>query len=188
MPAPVEGRYLAYAATTSDQNFEVKGRSLGLAALLGSEEEAKAFVGGPLLLARLSPMDYHRFHYPDEGMTLKQVTISGKLNSVSPFAFQQKPKIYLENERRVSILETKHFGRLAYIEVGALCVGKIVQTHDPRLPFSRGEEKGYFQFGGSTVIVLGQPGTWVPDPDLLSQTDIGRETLVRLGSQVGRVE
>jgi phosphatidylserine decarboxylase len=184
LPAFSEARYFAYDRITADQKFPVKGKFLSAESLIANPEEAKAFVGGPLLLARLCPTDYHRYHYPDDGKTLKAYTVPGKLHSVNPIALKYRPEIFITNERRVSILETQNFGRLAYIEVGALCVGKIVQTHSESSPFRRGDEKGYFLFGGSTVIVLGEPGRWVPDSDLIEQTLQGRETLVKLGERV----
>ncbi len=184
LPAFVEGRYFAYESIKEDQAFPVKDRTLPVGALLGNDEKARPFLNGPLLLARLSPVDYHRFHFPDEGKILETYAIHGKLHSVSPLAIREEKNIYLENERRVTILETTNFGKLAYIEVGALCVGKIIQTHDTAALFLRGDEKGYFLFGGSTVIVLGQPGLWKPDLDLLQQTAEGRETLIKLGTRV----
>jgi phosphatidylserine decarboxylase len=92
-------------------------------------------------------------------------------------------EIFFSNERQVTLLDTKHFGRIAYVEVGALLVGKIVQSH-LRPDFSRGDEKGYFLFGGSTVIVLGEPGAWKPSADLLQRTREKQETLVLLGESV----
>jgi phosphatidylserine decarboxylase len=178
-----EARYFAYEKIASEQKFPVKGKSLSASGLMGDEEKAKPFVGGPLLLARLCPTDYHRFHFPDDGRVLETYSIHGQLHSVNPAALKYKEEIFITNERQVSILETKNFGKLAYIEVGALCVGKIVQTY--RSPeFKRGDEKGYFLFGGSTVIVLGEPGKWTPDADLVNNTQRGMETLVRLGESV----
>ena len=187
LPAFAEARYLAFEKVRDEQTFPVKGRGLSAEFLLGSADKAKPFIGGPLLLARLCPVDYHRFHYPDEGETLDQYSISGALHSVNPLALRHKYDIFITNERQVSLLRTPHFGLLAYIEVGALCVGKIVQTHSSE-KFSRGEEKGYFLFGGSTVIVMGEPGAWVPDSDILQQTAQGRETLVRLGDRVAEAK
>lgn len=109
----------------------------------------------------------------------------GKLHSVNPLALRRKADLFLHNERQISLLNTDHFGRLAYVEVGALCVGKIVQTFGSSL-FQRGEEKGYFLFGASTVIVYGEPGAWRPSEDLLQQSAQGRETLVELGSPVAK--
>jgi len=185
MPAPAEARYFAYAESASTSRFPIKGAQLSPSALLDDEEWAQPFLGGPVLLARLCPVDYHRFHYPDTGRTLKSRRLHGKLHSVNPTALAYRDDILLTNERQVSILETENFGKLAYVEVGALCVGRIVQTHPAQntaeAQFERGDEKGYFLFGGSTIVILGEPGAWAPDSDLLENTHRGLETLVKLG-------
>jgi phosphatidylserine decarboxylase len=186
MPAFAEARYFAWDKITEDQTFPVKGRFMTPAALLGDAELAREFFNGPLLLARLCPVDYHRFHYPDGGRTLKHYRVAGKLHSVNPLALKYKGEILSTNERYVSILETRNFGKLAYIEVGAMMVGRIVQTHPWDKPFERGDEKGYFLFGGSTVIVLGQEGAWRPDTDLLEQTTRHHETYVKLGDAIAK--
>lgn len=186
MPAFAEARYLAYERVDPGQTFPVKGAELSPAALLGSEARARRFAGGSLLIARLCPVDYHRFHYPDDGLTLEHYLIPGAFHSVNPLALRYRGEIFSTNERQATILETRHFGKLAYIEVGAMCVGRIVQTHPPAEPFARGDEKGYFLFGASTVIVLGEAGAWKPDEDLMQQTARHRESLVRLGEGVAR--
>ena len=186
MPAFAEARYFAYSAIGPLEKFPVKGIALSIDALLGSSAKARPFMGGPLLLARLCPTDYHRFHFPDAGTVIDAYRIPGKLHSVNPLALHFKNDIFLTNERFVTVLQTQNFGRLAYIEVGATCVGRIIHTHSDG-PFSRGEEKGYFLFGGSTVILVGEPGRWLPSSDLLEQTWVGVETLVRLGDVVGSV-
>lgn len=185
MPAFAEARYLGFEKITPNQTFPVKGEALSPVSLLGSQSAAAPFIGGSILIARLCPTDYHRFHYPDTGQTLEHYRLHGKLHSVNPVALKYKSEIFATNERQVSILTTRDFGRLAYIEVGAICVGKIVQTHSPHYPFFRGHEKGYFLFGASTVIVLGEAGKWKPDADILTQSARGRETLVRLGQGIG---
>ncbi len=184
MGAFAEARYFAFEKVTRDQKFPIKGTALSADVLLGSAERAAPFIGGPVLLARLCPVDYHRFHYPDGGVTQASYRLGGKLHSVNPMALAYRPEILCTNERHVSILDTHQFGKLAYVEVGALCVGKIIQTHPPDMPFKRGDEKGMFLFGGSTVVVLGQPGVWQPDSDLLEQSAQGRETLVKLGQRI----
>jgi phosphatidylserine decarboxylase len=184
MAAFAEARYLAYEKISLEQTYPVKGADLQPAALLGREDIARPFEGGPLLIARLCPLDYHRFHYPDSGRTWDSYRIHGKLHSVNPVALKYRSDIFFTNERQVSLLDTVHFGRIAYIEVGAMAVGRIVQTHvQPQ--FERGDEKGYFLFGGSTVIVMGEAGAWKPAHDLLAQTAQNRETLVRLGDVIG---
>lgn len=183
MPAFAEARYLAWTAIEDGQTFPVKGRDLSATALLGSDALAREFTGGPLLLARLCPVDYHRFHFPDDGQVVDSHRVHGAFHSVNPLALAARSDVLATNERHVTLLDTSQFGKLAYVEVGAMCVGRIVQSHTSPT-FRRGDEKGYFLFGGSTVVVLGQPGAWVPDAELLDQTGRRRETLVRLGERV----
>ncbi len=180
-PAFAEGRYLVFPEISLEQTFPVKGKYLQASDLLGDDLRAKDFEGGSLVIARLCPTDYHRFHFPDEGEILEQYTISGKYHSVNPYALRKQNDVFIANERQISILKTKTFGKLAYIEVGALMVGKIVQTHSIDAPFKRGDEKGYFLFGGSTVILLTPPGALQFEPSILEQTGERRETLLRLG-------
>lgn len=188
MGAFAEARYFAYEKSSQLQSIPVKGLNLKPKQLLDELPEAGRFHGGPILLARLCPVDYHRFHFPDSGKFKSILSASGKLHSVNPLALHRDPELFLHNERMISVLETKSFGLLAYVEVGALCVGKIVQSKKPGETFERGEEKGLFLFGGSTVIVMGEPGRWIPLPILLNQTALGRETLVQLGSAVAKTK
>ncbi len=183
-PAFVEARYLAYDQSCDLQSFPIKGHCLSRAELLGHSHKAQAFQKGPVFIARLCPTDYHRFHFPDSGTVIEQYSLNGKLHSVNPIALRYRQDILMINERQVSLLQTKNFGTLAYIEVGALCVGKIVQTSLRRSSYLRGDEKGYFLFGASTVIVLGEPGIWKPDGDLIQNTLLGIETKVCLGEAI----
>ncbi len=185
LPAFAEARYVGFAAINNEQLYPVKGHFLRAKDLLGSEKHAGTFDGGPLLIARLCPVDYHRYHYPDGGKVLDHFRVGGVYDSVNPLALKYKNQIFIENERYVSILETENFGKLAYIEVGALCVGKIVQSHLWSAPFKRGDEKGYFLFGGSTVILLGEKGKWEPSRDIIENTEKGIETYLHLGQEVG---
>jgi phosphatidylserine decarboxylase len=187
MPAFSEARYFAWSEIQKDQTFPVKGNDLSAEQLLENEKWSSVFEGGPLMIARLCPVDYHRFHYPDSGKVIDHWNIPGAYHSVNPLALQFKSDIFCTNERMVSILETKNFGRLAYIEVGATCVGKIIQSHSWDKPFERGEEKGYFLFGGSTVILLGEKGLWSPSEDILKRTQEKIETWVPLGEEVAHL-
>ena len=114
------------------------------------------------------------------GAFSRAIALTVLYHSVNPVALKSKSDVLATNERHITILDTKNFGKLAYVEVGAMCVGRIVLTHTEG-EFLRGDEKGYFLFGGSTVVVLGQRGVWQPDAELLEQTSRKRETLVRLG-------
>jgi len=184
MGAFAEARYFGHESMSDDLTIPVKGSMLRAVDLIGDAGLAQTFIGGPLMIARLCPVDYHRYHYPDAGNTLQAFTIPGDLHSVNPLALQYRQDIFIKNERRVSILETEHFGKLAYIEVGATCVGKIVQSFDESNPFKKGDEKGYFLFGGSTVVLCGEKGKWAPSEDMLTNTKAGIETYIQLGDVV----
>lgn len=184
MPAFSEARYFGHEHINNDVTIPVKGTLLKARDLLGGSTWSDTFDGGPLLIARLCPVDYHRYHYPLAGSTLDRFQIAGQFHSVNPVALKSKPDILIVNERRASILETEKFGKLAYIEVGAAMVGKIIQSHDENTPHAKGDEKGYFLFGGSTVILLGEKGKWSPSEDIVNNTQNGIETYLHLGDEV----
>jgi phosphatidylserine decarboxylase len=187
MGAFVEARYFGWDAIEPTQQFPIKAHSLSAEQILGCSELARPFVGGPVLVARLAPVDYHRIHYPDAGNTLESDRIGGRLWTINWRALQNKPDILFRNERHVQILETRVFGRLGFVEIGAMTVGRITQTHPNGKPFRRGDEKGYFSFGGSAVVVFGCAGAWRPSADILRQTPEGIETFVRLGEPVAEL-
>jgi phosphatidylserine decarboxylase len=182
-PAPCDARYFAYETLNDQVSVPVKGALFQAAALIGDNEWTAHFEDGPGFIARLCPVDYHRYHYPDDGTVLASWRIPGALHSVNPWALAERGDIFMINERQVTILETARFGKLAYVEVGATCVGKIVQTHFGE-SFSRGEEKGMFLFGGSTVIVIGEKGRWQIDPAMVERTREGRETYLKMGAKL----
>lgn len=184
LSAFAEGRYSLFDRVDAAGTYPVKGTDLTPERILGGAGVAERFHDGPLAIARLCPTDYHRFHFPDDGRVLSVQREAGRLHSVHPVALATRSEIFATNERRVSILESRHFGALAYVEVGAMNVGRIIQTHPSDHPFRRGDEKGYFLFGGSSVLLFGEPGRWRPDEDLLERTRRGQETLVRLGDRI----
>lgn len=188
--AGAEARYLVFEHLRSRQKFPVKGIEIDLAELLGDASLSSKFEGGSLLLARLCPVDYHRFHFPFSGKLVLHRRLKGRYHSVNPVAIAVAPRVFLENERQVSLLEHPHFGACAMIEVGALGVGKIVQSawsEGTPLPFQfeMGQEKGYFLFGGSTVIWLVEKGKIRLSEDLLKNSAEGLETWVPLGQPLG---
>jgi phosphatidylserine decarboxylase len=184
-PAPCDARYFAYDSLDDAVSIPVKGSFFKASALLNHPKWNAVFDKGPGFIARLCPVDYHRFHFPDSGRVLDSWRIPGALHSVNPWALAFRQDIFMINERHVTILETEHFGMLAYVEVGATCVGKIQQTHH-ETTFARGDEKGMFLFGGSTVIVLGERGRWSPDERILTHTKDGVEAYLKMGQAVGR--
>lgn len=171
----------AFAAT----GISYKG--LGAEQLLGSLDRARPYEGGPVILARLAPVDYHHLHYPDDGTTIDHQRLGKRLWTVNANALRNQPDILFRNERVVHILETRNFGRLGFVEIGALSVGRIVQKHSIEKPFTRGAEKSVFRFGGSAVVLFGERGAWQPSEDLLQKTSEGVNTFVRLGDEIASV-
>lgn len=146
-------------------------------------EDTDRFDGGYAFVFRLSVEDYHRYAFPDGGKLTKHTYIKGTFHTVNPIALEALP-VFHRNCREVSLLKTEHFGTVAYVEVGAMLVGRICNHR--KTVFARGEEKGYFAYGGSTVVLLTEKGVVTPDKDLLENSRKGIETYVRTGETVGR--
>lgn len=180
--APCDSKLTVYDIRP-DSRFRVKGTEYTLEGLLQSKELAETFLGGTLLLFRLTVGDYHRYTYIDSGFVTGSTRISGVFHTVNPAAASRCP-IYRENTREYSLLESLRFGTVLQMEVGAAMVGRIVNAPGSR-NVRRGEEKGRFEFGGSTVIVLLQKGRAILDADLLRNTAQDAETVVRLGERIG---
>lgn len=180
--APCDSKLTVYDIRP-DSRFRVKGTEYTLEGLLQSKELAETFLGGTLLLFRLTVGDYHRYAYIDSGFVTGSTRISGVFHTVNPAAASRCP-IYRENTREYSLLESQQFGTVLQMEVGAAMVGRIVNAPGSR-NVRRGEEKGRFEFGGSTVIVLLQKGRAILDADLPRNTAQDAETVVRLGERIG---
>lgn len=180
--APCDSKLTVYDIRP-DSRFRVKGTEYTLEGLLQSKELAETFLGGTLLLFRLTVGDYHRYTYIDSGFVTGSTRIPGVFHTVNPAAASRCP-IYRENTREYSLLESLRFGTVLQMEVGAAMVGRIVNAPGSR-NVRRGEEKGRFEFGGSTVIVLLQKGRAILDTDLLRNTAQDAETVVRLGERIG---
>ncbi len=189
--APAEARYLITEKITASAYLpaSVKGDTkLSLKRLLGERKDLfSLFSGGTLVVARLCPVDYHRFHFFDDGEVIQSQRIEGALHSVNPIAMVKRPTIFEDNEREMTLLQTKSFGKVLYIEVGALCVGRIHQSYRKKNSrhFSRGQEKGYFTFGASTVLLLFAPGALTVDSDVLEHSQKGMEVFLKLGEAFG---
>ena len=168
---------------TADGHFTLKHTPYTVASLLKNETLAADYTGGLALIFRLTVDDYHRYCYVCDGTKTENTRIPGVLHTVNPIANDHFP-IDKENSREYSILRTDAFGDIAMIEVGALLVGKIVNHHG-EAQVLRGEEKGYFQFGGSTVVLLLKKDTVEIDPDILENSRQGVETVVKLGEKIG---
>ena len=168
---------------TKDCRFRLKQTEYSLESLLQDPALAQRFLGGYALIFRLTVDDYHRYCYIADGIREDFRRIPGILHTVNPIANEHFP-VYKENAREFTVLHTDAFGDAAVMEVGALLVGKIV-NHPGGTAVRRGQEKGYFRFGGSTVVVLLQAGAAEIDPDILENSQTETETVVRMGEKIG---
>lgn len=182
--SPCDARLTVYPIHENGK-FEIKNTEYTLEQLLRDRKLAKRYEGGTLFLFRLSVDDYHRYLFVDDGVCSTERRIEGVLHTVNPAANDFCP-IYKENTRTYTLLQSANFGTLLQMEVGAMMVGKIVNENaGAARRVQRGEEKGYFAFGGSTVIVLAQKGSAVPEKRIWNYSRLGIETRVRQGETVG---
>lgn len=184
--SPGDGRLFAYENISINKLIQVKGIHYSLSELIKDNEIAKEYEGGVCLVLRLCPTDYHRFHFVDDGVPMESNFLDGNYYSVNPVALERIPKLYCQNKREWSLFRSDNFGDIIHIEVGATCVGTIIQTYTPNKNVKKGQEKGYFKFGGSTTILLFKRNTIKIDEDILDQTNLGFECKVLMGEEIGR--
>ncbi len=179
--APADSKLTVYDIG-EDSVYKIKGCDYSLVQMLGGDFDlAKEFFGGKCFIYRLTVDNYHRYCYPDSGKELFHRFIPGVLHTVNPIA-TARHDVYGKNCRELTLLQTEGFGRVAFIEVGAMMVGRINNRH-PEEGFARGDEKGYFSFGGSTIIVLYRKDTVIPDGDIALNSQTETETAVLLGEK-----
>ncbi len=181
--SPADSRLLCLDIDES-LRFNIKNSYYSLPSFLCDESLADEFLGGKLLIFRLCVDDYHRYCFFDDGEILSTKFISGKLHTVQPIALE-KDNFFKENCREICVMQTKNFGKAVMVEIGALMVGKIV-NHSHTGAFCKGQEKGYFQFGGSTVCVLLQKDAVSIDKEIIDNTKQGLESRVLFGETIGR--
>ncbi|WP_163195047.1 phosphatidylserine decarboxylase [Clostridium thermarum] len=180
-----DGRLTVYDNIDLDNLVQVKGLTYSFKELLGTSELYDTFDKGICMILRLCPTDYHRFHFVDSGTCSHTKRLKGSYYSVNPVALNKKEKLFCENKREWSVFKSDNFGDILYLEVGATFVGSIIQTYEPGVRVSKGDEKGYFKFGGSTVIMFLQKDKIKIDEDILQQSKLGFETKVNFGEKIG---
>ncbi|KAI7816703.1 phosphatidylserine decarboxylase-domain-containing protein [Gamsiella multidivaricata] len=178
-------RMTCFQTISDAQKFWIKGRQFTIAKMLADEELAKKYVGGSLAIFRLAPQDYHRYHIPVKGVLSESREIVGEYYTVNPMAIRSQLDVYGENKRTISTIESKEFGTVAYVAIGAMMVGSIILTTKGGQAVERMDEHGYFAFGGSTVVVLFEPNSIHFDEDLLRSSKEQIEMLVKVGMRVG---
>lgn len=183
---PADGRHLCIPDLSKSDGLFVKGQMFDLETLLADRELAQRYSHGSLLLSRLCPVDYHRFHFPASGQAGPTRLINGPLYSVNPIALRQNIQILATNKRTISVMKTENLGDVLLLEIGATCVGSIRQTYESGHDAVKGNEKGYFRFGGSSTITIFEPGRIEFDQDLVENSAEQRELYARMGDHLGR--
>lgn len=184
--SPGDGRMRVWDNVDMNKLVQVKGYHYSLKDLLGEEQLASKYQGGICIILRLAPVDYHRFHFIDSGVCTETQKIKGYYYSVNPIALNTITEVFCRNKREYSVLKSHNFGGILFMEVGATSVGTIVQTYKPGENINRGDEKGYFKFGGSTIILFLEKDRAVIDDEILKQTEMGYETKILAGEIIGR--
>lgn len=184
--SPGDGRLLAFQKVSDVNSFFVKGREFTLAEFLADAELAKRHEHDAMIILRLAPNDYHRYHFPWEGIAASSKQIKGSYFSVSPHAIRNNfTKVFCENKREYCLLQTKEKGEIVIAPVGATMVGSIFSTYPANGKVLKGSEMGYFAFGGSTVVLFVDNQKLTIDSDLLENTGNGLETYVKMGERIG---
>jgi len=184
--SPADGKLLAFEQVDAVNNFFIKGEDFTLKKFLQNDALANKYQAGSMLIVRLAPNDYHRFHFPYAGKASQTNKISGYLYSVSPYALVENfTKVFCSNKREWVQLSTEDKGDVLICPVGATMVGSIIETFEPESMVERGDEMGYFAFGGSSLVVLIEKGKLKIDDDLLENTLNNKETAVKFGEKIG---
>lgn len=183
--SPADGKILVFNNLKETTKFFLKGDEFTIEEFLMDKDEAKKFHDGIIVIIRLAPVDYHRFHFPAAGEIGESKLIDGYYYSVSPYAIKKNFRVYCENKREVSILKTENFGDIVLSEIGATMVGGIKQTYK-KGTVKKGDEKGYFFFGGSSCVLLFEKDRVQFDEDILENSKKGLETKVYMGERIGK--
>lgn len=180
--SPCDGKVLAYTIN-DDLTLKIKGSYYSVDTLV-NESIMDEYRGGTALVFRLSTDNYHRYCYIDSGTKGKNYHIKGVFHTVQPISLKNY-NFFKTNSREYTILNTNNFDKVIQVEVGALMVGRIKNNHE-EYEYKKGEEKGYFEFGGSTIVLLFKKGVITLDNDILENSKENIETIVKYGEKIGK--
>lgn len=186
--SPADCRSVVFNKLQEAQSIWVKGREFSIERLFGNAypELAKKYSnGGALGIFRLAPQDYHRFHIPVDGIMGEPKLIEGEYYTVNPMAIRSALDVYGENIRVLVPIDSDAHGKVMVVCVGAMMVGSTIITRKAGERVSRAEELGYFKFGGSTILLLFEPGVMKFDDDMVDNSKSALETLIRVGMSIG---
>ncbi len=182
---PADGRHLGFDRAAAVSGVFVKGQRFDLETLLGDRALAARYGGGAIVFSRLCPVDYHRFHFPVAGTPSSARAVRGVLSPVNVLALRRRIEILWTNRRWITQVQSEHLGIVLVVEIGATNVGSTVQTFSAGAPAAKGGEKGYFQFGGSAMVTLFEPGRVKLADDLIAHSGQQRELYAHMGDRLG---
>ena len=180
--SPADSKLMLYKIK-EDMTIQIKQSIYTIEELIDDQINLEQFKNGNCLIFRLSMDDYHRYCYIDDGKIERIKRIKGKLHTVS--SISNNHKVYSQNTRICNYMRTDNFGEIIFIEVGALLVGKIRNHNKDK--FLKGEEKGYFELGGSTIVILTNDRIKI-DNDIIDCSNKGIETKVNYGERIGELK
>lgn len=184
---PADGRHLGFQNISKINGIFTKGQSFDLKTFLGDESLAKRYEQGVLVCSRLCPVDYHRFHFPVAGTPTQPTLINGSLFSVNPYALRREVSYLWQNKRQRVSMDAGPFGLVTIVAVGATNVGTIVETYPANSAVSKGQEKGYFRFGGSFLATFFEPNRIKLEDDLVAAGESQQELYAKMGSRLGQL-
>jgi phosphatidylserine decarboxylase len=184
---PADGRHLGFPDAGAVKGIFAKGQTFDIPALVADRALGERYARGTVVCSRLCPVDYHRFHFPVAGTPGAPTLTNGPLYSVNPFALRRHVNYLWENKRQRVSVDAGPFGLVTMVSVGATNVGSIVETYAPGRPVAKGDEKGYFRFGGSFVATLFEPGRIQLEADLIEAGETATELYAKMGSPLGRL-
>jgi phosphatidylserine decarboxylase len=184
--SPADCRLNVFETIDCATEIWIKGKNFNLQNLLLDDNLVSVFNGGSLVISRLAPQDYHRFHLPVSGAIGETTHHDGAYYTVNPIAIRESIDVFTENRRAVTLIHSESFGLVLMVAVGAAMVGSIVLTTQNGQHVQKGDEHGYFAFGGSTVLTLFQKNTITFDNDLIVNSQKPIETYVKMGTSIGR--
>ncbi|MDR2372233.1 MAG: archaetidylserine decarboxylase [Puniceicoccales bacterium] len=184
---PCDGRHLLIENFEKLPSFFIKGQRFDLKTLLQNGELFERFQNGSAVISRLCPVDYHRFHFPCDAVIRKIYQVSGDYLSVNPVVTRSKISVLFENKRIVSVLHSQDIDQFLMVEIGATCVGSITQTAEVGRLYFKGEEKGFFSFGGSTIMTIFLKNRIRFTEDLRQNSANGVEMFAFMGDNMGGI-
>ena len=184
---PADGRHLGFQDASRVKGIFAKGQTFDIPALVADRALGERYAQGTVVCSRLCPVDYHRFHFPVAGVPGEPVLAQGQLYSVNPIALRRHASYLWQNKRQRVSIDAGAFGLVTMVSVGATNVGTIIETYQSGRAVAKGDEKGYFRFGGSFVATLFEPGRIKLEADLIQAGETATELYAKVGSPLGRL-